>query len=120
MKTKELIRQLQEADPTGELEVTVGKEAIWFVQTLPGYYDGCHQVLKHDPDKVGKEFSIVGAEIRAEGRHLDLEIGHLEHLLVDEPDMPVTYDSEYARSHYASMVEDWRKEAREIIERVRK
>jgi len=40
MKTKELIRQLQEMDPEGELHVTGDSGAILDVQRMPGYYDG--------------------------------------------------------------------------------
>lgn len=63
MKTKELIRRLQEEDPTGELEVTVGKTDIYFIQTLPGYYDGCYQVLKRDQELEGRCYSVIGAEV---------------------------------------------------------
>lgn len=47
MKTKELIRQLIEADPSGELEVGLGAD-IHFVERLPSYYDGYQQVLIKD------------------------------------------------------------------------
>lgn len=47
MTTTELIKQLQEADPGGECEVTVGNSPIRFVDSLPGYYDGA-QVVKTD------------------------------------------------------------------------
>lgn len=35
MKTAELVRQLREADPSGELECVVGSHNIHFVTTMP-------------------------------------------------------------------------------------
>lgn len=40
MKSKELIKQLQEADPTGEVEVYGCAGAIHFIELMPGYWDG--------------------------------------------------------------------------------
>ncbi len=48
MKTKELIRQLQREDPSGELECCVDNSDIFFVEHLPAYYDGCLEVLVRD------------------------------------------------------------------------
>jgi hypothetical protein len=110
MTTAELIRQLQEADPTGELEVTVGKTAIHFLQVLPGYYDGCYQVLKTDPSN--EYYNVVGAEIRGSGKHVCIETHSIREALWDEPDMPVTYDSDATREKYKHRVNEWRAEVR--------
>jgi hypothetical protein len=40
MKTKELIKLLQEEDPTGETDVCVGNLPITYVCIEPAYYDG--------------------------------------------------------------------------------
>ncbi len=61
MKTKELIRLLQEADPTGEEEACVGNVDIHFVEALPAYYDGALQVLKRDESK-SPYYNIVGGK----------------------------------------------------------
>lgn len=61
-------------DPTGELEVTVGKRDIFFLKILPGYYDGCYQVLRRDPELEGKCYDVIGAEIRSGGRHICIEV----------------------------------------------
>ena len=51
MKTKELIKELQELDPTGETEVVCGCGDIYFVEELPAYYDGRLGVLIKDESK---------------------------------------------------------------------
>lgn len=51
MKTKELIEALQKADPSGELTVNCGGEPIYFVESLPGYYDGPYSELIIDNTK---------------------------------------------------------------------
>lgn len=61
MKTKELIRQLQEADPTGEVECCVGNVDIHFVGIEPAYYDGSLQVLVRDESK-SPYYNIVGGK----------------------------------------------------------
>lgn len=43
MKTKELIQLLQEEDPSGEIDVVVGNQAISFIENLPYFYDGRKQ-----------------------------------------------------------------------------
>ena len=55
MKTADLIRRLQEADPTGELECVAGGEDVYFVQRLPMYYDGWPHVSYY-PAKGGDGF----------------------------------------------------------------
>lgn len=65
MKTKDLIKELQEADPSGELHVMDLRGAIHFVDCQPGYHNGpCHYVEKsiHYPSKyyiVDKKDKVV-------------------------------------------------------------
>ncbi len=61
MKTKELIQQLQEADPSGELEVSCGLIDIIHVDRAPSYYDGYQQVLIRDPSR-DPYYNIVGGK----------------------------------------------------------
>jgi hypothetical protein len=119
MKTNELIRRLQEADPSGEMEVTVGKTDIHFIGRSPAYWDGCYQILKRDPALEGKCYNIIGAEIRSEGSHICINTHSVEDILDENPDAPVTFDSEYAARHYRERVDEWRSEARKIIASVR-
>ena len=47
MKTKDLIKMLKEADPTGEEEVCIDNQPVWFVQRMPAYYDG--RLVRYEP-----------------------------------------------------------------------
>lgn len=62
MKTKELIRQLQKVDPSGEEEVCVANMDILTVDSLPAYYDGPAQVLIRD-----SEDKIIGGRYKRSG-----------------------------------------------------
>lgn len=108
MKTAELIRRLQEADPTGELPVCVGNVDVYFVQTLPAYYDGQLQQLVHDEGK-RPYYSVVGAKITRRGTKVDIVTHSIRDALLDHPDMPVECDE----PSMAERVEQWRQEARE-------
>lgn len=63
MKSKELIRRLQEQDPTGEVEVCVRGEDVHTVERIPAYYDGPFQVLIRDPEKA-PYYNVVGMRFR--------------------------------------------------------
>lgn len=69
MKTKELIRLLNEEDPTGEEEVCVGNVDIHFVECLGAYYDGASQVLIRDESK---SHNIVGAKYKSKGKKIQI------------------------------------------------
>jgi hypothetical protein len=109
MKTKELIKMLQEADPTGEEEVSVGNIGVWHVTREPAYWDGCQQVLKLDPD--AEYYNVIGAEIRGKGDKIVINDLSIRSAFWNRTDMPVTYDGEYAERNYKEHVEEWRKEA---------
>jgi len=70
MKTKELIRQLLDADPTGEAEACVGNSDIHFVEKLPSYYDGDLQVLERDPNING--YNIIGGKYKRSGNKIKI------------------------------------------------
>lgn len=71
MKTKELIRLLNEEDPTGEEEVCVGNTDIHFVECLGAYYDGPSQVLERDESK-SPYYNIVGAKYKSQGKKIQI------------------------------------------------
>lgn len=71
MKTKELIRRLQEEDPTGEVECCVGNVDIHFVSSEPAYWDGPLQVLVRDPAKA-PYYDIVGAKYVKSGSKIQI------------------------------------------------
>jgi hypothetical protein len=106
MKVKELIRRLQEADPTGEIEACVGNIDIHFVSREPAYYDGRLEVLKRDPARTGRCYDICGAEIRNDGQKVQIHTLSIREAIWEDPDLPVTPDGD-------CRVTEWRQEARE-------
>ncbi len=108
MKTKDLIKQLQEADPSGEEVVCVGNTPIYYVDSLPGYYDGCARDLIQDPELIGKSYSIIGGRIISTGMKISIKTYDIDDMLYDNPEAPVEFDGPYAQRHYESSVEKWR------------
>jgi len=114
VKTRDLIAALQEADPSGDKEVSVGNTDIHFVDVEPAYWDGCLQVLKRDP--TNEYYNMIGAEYRATGKKVVIHTLSVKQALLNDPEMPVTFDGEYAKSHYWAAVEEQRREMRKIKE----
>ena len=112
MKSKELIRRLQDVDPSGEVECCVGNEDIYFLDYMPAYYDGRLQFLIHDPEKIDKSWSITGAEIRSRGYKIEIKSMGIYDILWDDIDLKVTYDSESSRNQYEKVVASWREDIR--------
>jgi phage pi2 protein 07 len=118
MKTKELIRQLQEADPSGEIEVCVENEDIHFIEIAPAYWDGRLQVLVRDSNKKG--YDVVGAKITSHGKKLKIRTLSIDDAIFNNPDLPVEIDvhNEGQRKHYKEEVKKWRLEAINILEQL--
>lgn len=117
MKTKDLIEALQEADPTGEEEVSVGNADIFYVAPDPAYWDGCQEVLLRDPSK--RNYNVVGAKYRCNGTKIVIHTLSVEgaiennpHMQVDFSELEGNYPSGYQR--YTELVEEWRKSTIEI------
>ena len=111
MRTSELIRLLQEANPNDDAEVCVDNEDIHFLEVVPGYYDGRLQVFTRDPVLTGKSFDIVAARITSAGTKIKIRHCSIEDLLLDNPEMPVdtsTTGSEASTAEHAVKVERWR------------
>jgi hypothetical protein len=81
MKTAELIRRLQEADPSGEAECVVGTDDIYFVELLPCYYDGSPLLLVHDEKLRDNSYSVVGARYMRSGNKVRITTMDLEAVL---------------------------------------
>jgi hypothetical protein len=115
MKTKDLIRELQEADPSGEIEVCVGNVDIWTVITEPAYYDGRLQVLKRDPEKTGKCYDIIGGKYVTSGQKVVIETRSITDVLWDEPDAEIDYsECGGAADRYRASDDETRKASREV------
>jgi GrpB-like predicted nucleotidyltransferase (UPF0157 family) len=119
MKTKELIKLLQEEDPSGELECNVDGKDIYFVEKIPGYYDGAYKVLIRDDSKKN-QYNINGISIRRDGWKVVLKTMGYDDVLLDNPDAIVEYSDLQTKQQYEESVESTRKENRELIEKVTK
>lgn len=113
MKTKELIRLLQEADPTGEEEVTVGNTDIHFVDASEAYYDGCQQILIKDESRKGS-YNVIGGKVRAEGIKVCIHTHSITDAIFNNPKLPIEYDSHYAKNHYKKYHDKMRKFSRDV------
>jgi hypothetical protein len=113
VKTAELIRRLQEADPSGEAECVVGTDDIYFVELLPSYYDGSPLLLVHDEALRDKAHSIVGARYMRSGNKVRITTMDLEAVLCDDPELPIETGPKYEER-----VQNARREMREMIARV--
>jgi hypothetical protein len=88
MKTKELIRQLQAADPSGEIECCVENADIYSVEIAEAYYDGQLQILDRNPAILG--YNVTGAHYGA-GYKIRIVPHSIGEALCDNPDLPVDY-----------------------------
>lgn len=114
MKSKELIRQLLEVDPSGEVEVNAGGADIYFVSKEPGYYDGAYQVLQR-AEHLKPYYDIIGIRICRQSEKIRLVTVSADDFLLDKPDGLIQYDSESTRERYEERIERTRKENKEII-----
>ena len=92
MKTKELIRQLQEADPSGELNCCVGTTSdIYCVERLPAYYDGTQEILVRDP-KIKDCYNVVSGIFTGDGIKVCIQPYSIEDALWDaDGNFPIEY-----------------------------
>ena len=91
MKSKELIRQIQEIDPTGELEVCIDTTTdILFVERLPAYYDGKLEVLQRD-ENIDSDYNVVSAKLMVTGLKVAIRTFSIEDAILDNPNIPIDY-----------------------------
>lgn len=108
MKTKELVRQLQEADPSGNEECCIGNLDIYEVRKLPAYYGGRLEVLERKSDC--KSYDVIGAKFVASGVKIQITPWGIDDALFEDPDMPV--DCSEVTDYEKNLVEKWREEGR--------
>lgn len=112
MKTKELIRLLQEEDPSGEIECCIGNADIKCVYLETAYWDGCLQVFKRNES--GK---VIGAKYISEGMKLQIDSMSIEDAIYSIPDLEVEYTSEYVEK-YRDNIDKIRQKAIDIKNKV--
>lgn len=81
MKVKELIAELSKCDPEATVNTPDGD--IYFIEQLPGYYDGHYEELIHDESLKGKCFSIVGVKYTRAGTKVVFHTYNAKDLLID-------------------------------------
>lgn len=107
MKVKDLIRALQEADPTGECHVRCGGGAIFFAERKEGYWDGPYQYIEND------EFYISAKHEKVDINSIDYESWIWDHA------------GDYSKIHvdmsvYGSRAKEKQKEWLEKFEKISK
>jgi hypothetical protein len=111
MRTKDLIKKLQEADPSGELECNVMGHDVFYIDRSPYYYDGYSEVLIRDPAKE-PYYNVIGAKFNAPEDKITIVTHSIEDALYEDPELPIEYPGSSERN-YKSWVEQTRQEARD-------
>lgn len=104
MTTKDLISLIQQADPSGEIEVCVGTEAVIGVDKIPSYYDGSLPVFHYEGNR------LVAASMLRDVWKVRIYTRSIESALVDHPKLPVSVQDEYDQE----LVDSWRAQAEQI------
>lgn len=78
MKVKELLKELAGMDP--EAEVVCGDGGVYFVEQLPGYYDGHYEELIHDDSKK-PYYSLKGIKYTRSGTKVVFHTMNAEDLI---------------------------------------
>ena len=95
MKTKELIRLLAEADPSGEIECCIDNHDIHFVYTSEAYWDGYLEVLEREQNNHG--YNIIGAEYVDTGKKLNIRSLSTSDAILSNPYLPIRYNGNSVR-----------------------
>ncbi|MFW6172629.1 MAG: hypothetical protein ACOC5T_02690 [Elusimicrobiota bacterium] len=112
MKVRDVIKRLQDLDPTGEIEVCIGESDIFYISMEPAYYDGLLYVLKRDVKKL-PYYDVTGMKIISTGKKISLKTMDLNDVLVDNWQAEIEYDVHKVNSqldYYKNIVSEYRKE----------
>ncbi len=107
MKTAELIRRLQEADPTGEHECVVDNRDIFFATVEPMYYDGRPWLLKRDPSKA-PYWDVTGLRLVRGGDKIQIRTLSVDDVFDAVPTASVDYPDDEMRVRHEPWVEQRR------------
>jgi hypothetical protein len=103
MKSCELIKLLQQVDPSGETECVVGGEDIYFVARAPCYYDGTPCLLIRDPNKA-PYWDVVGIRKMNAGDKIKIHTLSALDVIVEAETSP----SISIPSDYDALRDEWR------------
>ena len=111
MKTRELIQQLNDADPTGELECCIKNSDISHVDVVPAYYDGTLELLVRDIDNPARVRSAI---YETSGKKLRICPLSIEDVIFDDPDLVVQIHScdEEIRDRLEASIASYRSKAK--------
>lgn len=107
MKSKEVIKMLLEIDPTGEIEVCIGNQAISHLDEMPSYYDGRLQMIETDDDGCA-----VSAKYVSGGVKIKIITYDIEEEIWEDINFPVSFDQDIS-GYQHRVVEAMRERARE-------
>lgn len=114
MKSGELIKYLQEVDPTGEIEVFIdGAKDFFKPYTTEMYWDGCPFKMNPKYNSYPESLSVL-----SNGRKIVLKSFSYKDALLDNPEFPIEYDSEYSERRWDDRIFRERIECRTINEEV--
>jgi hypothetical protein len=120
MKTRELVRLLREADPSGDMDVVAADNSdIHFVEVQPAYHDGLGQALARDEEC--NFYNVTGGRFLVSGHKVRLHALSIRDAIRDRPDMPVDLseiekDTPYDLDRHEKQIERWRRESRRANE----
>lgn len=119
MKTKELVKKLLDADPSGELECAIdGNIDIIDVYQIPAYYDGYLEILERDHSK-DPYYNICGGIITGEGMKVRIQPYSIKDGITDDVDFPVKIIGDNS-GHYKEEIENYREKVRLVLEKIEK
>ena len=110
MKTKELIKQLQELDPEGNIDCCVDNQDIYLLGIEPAYYDGCQQILIRDPKN--PYYNVISAKVTSKGNKLNISPLSIKSAIWENSDLSIEYD-DYSKECYKEMYDLERQKAKE-------
>ena len=112
MKTKDLILELQKCDPNAE--VVVGGEAIFFIEELPGYYDGSYQKLIQNESN---NYNIKGIEFTRSGTKVKIHCLSVEDIIRNEESVAAAKKLEFIFDPSLSplQVEEFKNQIKKIL-----
>lgn len=114
MKSKELIKQLRQLDPTGEIEVVAGGRDIYFCAGEPYYWDGIPDLLIRD-EKLKPFWHVIGMEQMSSGSKIELNLLDLEDIVFEDDDNKYIYKG---NENFMKRVEKYREEREKVMKEI--
>jgi len=109
VKTRDLVRLLNAADPTGEAECVVGGDDIYSVEKQPMYYDGRPWLLLREPSRA-PYYDVIGLRL-VNGDKVRIRTLEAFDVFHDDPRCLVEYETPALKDRYEDSVAEQRKDA---------